>query len=376
MRLIHTADWQIGKVFRFVDDETMPLLQQARLDAIRSIGQLAQRESAACVLVAGDVYDKEGISDRTLLQPIEAMRAFPGINWHLIPGNHDPDRPNGLWQRAHALGLPDNLHVHLEPKPIALGEDVYLLPAALRHHQTTEDPTAWMNDANTPEGALRLGLAHGSITEFSANTPTPNLIDPDRAKQAGLAYLALGDWHGTKKINRQTWYAGTPEPDRFDRPEAGQALLVDLEGRKAPLVTAHRTGRFQWLSEQAILHDIEDIKSLSGRIREDDLDLSTVLLNLHLEGRLSLEGMAFFEQEIETSLSAALCYLRLSKDELAIKAAADDLDDLAHDPVIREAVDQLTSIAEAKDHPEREIAARALQHLYLACHKRHREAAA
>jgi hypothetical protein len=30
LRLIHTADWQIGKVFRFVDDATMGVLQEAR----------------------------------------------------------------------------------------------------------------------------------------------------------------------------------------------------------------------------------------------------------------------------------------------------------------------------------------------------------
>ncbi len=376
MRLIHTADWQIGKVFRFAGDETMPLLQQARLDAIRRIGKLALAEGAAMVLVAGDVYDREAISDHTLAKPLEAMRAFPGIDWHLIPGNHDPDRPNGLWQRAQALGLPDNVRIHLDAKPVSLQEDVYLLPATLRHHHSTDDPTAWMNEAPTPSGAMRLGLAHGSITEFGQSTATPNLIDPDRAKKAGLAYLALGDWHGTMRINAHTWYAGTPEPDRFDRPEAGQALLVDIDGGNKPNVTPRRTGRFTWVSEAATLHETEDVRSLSQRIREAYSDLSSLLLNLNLEGRLSLEAMLAVEQVIETSLSAALCHLRLSREGLMVKPSSEDLDTLARDPVIRKTVQHLTAIAETPDHPEREIAARALQHLYLVCHKRHQEAAA
>ena len=376
MRLIHTADWQIGKVFRFVGDETMHVLQKARLDAVRSLGKLAKREKAKAVLVAGDIYDKEGVTDRTLAQPLEAMRAFPGVDWHLIPGNHDPDRSNGLWQRACMLGLPDNVHIHLEPKPIALNAETYLLPAPLRHHQTLGDPTSWMNDAETPEGACRLGLAHGSITEFGTNTQTPNLINPDRAKQAGLAYLALGDWHGTKKINQRTWYAGTPEPDRFDRPESGQALLVEINGAKAPAVTPHQVGRFQWLSDKAALHDLDDIKTLTSRIRSEHSDLSSILLNLRLEGSLSLEARARLEQDVEISLSAALCYLRLTLDDLRITPSLDDLTELAHDPVIREAVDQLTAIIDIEDHPDGDVASRALQHLYLACHKRHREAAA
>ena len=31
IKFIHTSDWQIGKVFRFVDNATMGLLQEARL---------------------------------------------------------------------------------------------------------------------------------------------------------------------------------------------------------------------------------------------------------------------------------------------------------------------------------------------------------
>ena len=41
---------------------------------------------------------------------------------------------------------------------------------------------------------------------------------------AGLDYLALGDWHRTLSVNARTWYAGTPEADRFNSQEQGQVL--------------------------------------------------------------------------------------------------------------------------------------------------------
>lgn len=376
MRLIHTADWQIGKVFRFVSDETMPVLQRARLDAIGTIGQLAVAKGASAVLVAGDVYDKEGLADLTLAQPLERMRAFADIAWHLIPGNHDPHRQNGIWQRVAAGGLPGNVHIHTEAVPVALDDRTYLLPAPLHHHQTCGDPTAWMDEAVTPDDTLRIGLAHGSIAEFGSSTPTPNLIDPNRAKQAGLAYLALGDWHGTKKIDGRTWYAGTPEPDGFGRPESGQALLVDIQGPGEPKVTPLKVGRFQWLTEQVTLHDIDDIDNLAERIRRDHAELANVLLDLRVDGTLSLQGRACFEQEIEIQLSAAFCHLRLSLQDLMVNPSPDDLDELAHDLVIRDAVKRLKAIVDSEDHPDREAACRALQHLYLACHKRHRDRAA
>ena len=39
LRLIHTSDWQIGKVFRFVDNATVGLLQEVRLRAITHLGE-------------------------------------------------------------------------------------------------------------------------------------------------------------------------------------------------------------------------------------------------------------------------------------------------------------------------------------------------
>ena len=59
LRLIHTSDWQIGKVFRFVDNATMGLLQEARLRAITRLGELAGEKGAQHILVAGDVYDDQ-----------------------------------------------------------------------------------------------------------------------------------------------------------------------------------------------------------------------------------------------------------------------------------------------------------------------------
>lgn len=59
LRLIHSSDWQIGKVFRFVDSATMGLLQEARLRAVATPGEMAGMHDARHILVAGDVYDME-----------------------------------------------------------------------------------------------------------------------------------------------------------------------------------------------------------------------------------------------------------------------------------------------------------------------------
>jgi len=93
---------------------------------VNRVGHLARAQGAPAVLVAGDVYDVETPSDLTLRRPIERMRVFPDIDWHLIPGNHDPHTPRGPWERLLRLqqadGWPANIHLHLTPEPVPMAD--------------------------------------------------------------------------------------------------------------------------------------------------------------------------------------------------------------------------------------------------------------
>ena len=70
MQFIHTADWQIGKVFKQfgAKEETLRL---AHLAAIEQIGELARANGVQHILVAGDVYDNEAPNTITLRAPID-----------------------------------------------------------------------------------------------------------------------------------------------------------------------------------------------------------------------------------------------------------------------------------------------------------------
>ncbi|MGO7733793.1 DNA repair exonuclease, partial [Rhizobium johnstonii] len=75
--------------------------------------------------------------------------------------------------------------------------------------------TEWMTGAATPDGSIRMGLAHGPIQEFAEDATATNVIAPNRAALAGLDYMALGDWHGSVATDPRTHYSGAPEPERF-----------------------------------------------------------------------------------------------------------------------------------------------------------------
>lgn len=375
MRFLHTSDLQIGKAFRFVDEETISVLRAERFDVITRIGRLAKEHAACAVLVAGDVFDVGHVSVETLLKPIERMRSFPEINWHLIPGNHDAHVQNGPWDRLLRIGLPSNVVVHTTSEPQPLADDsAWVLPAVLTQRHGTGDSTEVMDGTITPKGALRIGLAHGSVRTFgSSATSTNNVLAIDRASQAGLDYLALGDWHGLSRIDERTWYSGTPEPDGFDLggEGGGQVLLVELEEggnsgeRPVPKVTSLPAGRFSWRTEQAIVSSLSDVEALETRLRNLSPDLSTVLLRLQVEGTLDLLARELFEQRIHIGLGSALRMLRLETDNLRLKPSKADLETIDHIGFVRTAADRLASQANDTTNPHRELAEEALQRLYV-----------
>ncbi len=365
MRIIHTADWQIGKPFRnFGEKESV--LRQARLTAIENIGRLAEKEAARHVLVAGDLYDNEAPTNKTLLEPLERMRGFPGVDWHIIPGNHDCHRGQGIWDRVKKAGLPANVHPHLEPEPFELGAEAVLLPAPLRRKSEVTDLTEWMDQAETAPGLIRIGLAHGSITGFEAGGEANNPIAPDRAKRAGLDYLALGDWHRTMQVNPSTWYAGTPESDRFNSQELGQVLLVEIAGPGAtPIVSTRPTGTYRWITLTEEITAAADLEGLEQRLRNLP-NLSALLARLQVKGTLDLTVRADLSERLSL-VEAAMFWFDADLSNLHVRPTLSDLEQIDFGGVLREAAESLKAEAEnpAANPVERRRAEEALVQLFL-----------
>lgn len=379
MRLIHSSDLQIGKVFMYFDPEVAALLQDARQASVRAIGKLAMEHDAPTVLLAGDIYDKQQLSPQTIAKPIEGMRQFPKVTWHLMPGNHDHLRENGLWHRLSRMDLPANVQLHTTPGAVKIMDDdgtpVFLLPAPLPHISSVDDLTDYMDKEPTPEGAIRIGMAHGSIQGFGLDGEASNYVAPTRADTAGLAYLAMGDWHRRVKINDRVWYSGAPEPDQFKRPpgstgtlcNGGSALLVDIPGGRAvPTVSSIEVGRYRWHQVSKTITEDSQIDLLEAEIRALDTDLSKVVLDLQVTGTLSLAGRKIFEDRIIWGIGAAVCVVRCDDSGLTLEPSEADMDDIDHAGFVRVAADRLKAMADDHSDPERaRLASQALRRLYI-----------
>lgn len=330
---IHTADWQIGKPFGGFAPDKAAVLRQARLDVLDTLVTAAREAGALHILVAGDVFDSETAPDGLIRQTLARLASYRSVHWHLLPGNHDPARPGGVWEAARRLEPAPNVHLHTRCEPALIAANAVLLPAPLQSKATSSDPTLWMDDAPSAPGVLRIGLAHGSIRGFGSLGEAAVPISPERAVRAGLAYLALGDWHGMKQIGPRVYYSGTPEPDAFADNEPGFALVVRIDAPDAPpRVERVPTARFVWTRRALRIDEADQLAPFESEVRDLGAASGRRLIELVLEGQLTVGGVAGLEARLER-LSALLFHLKADYKRLGMRAADSDLTVLPEGPL-------------------------------------------
>jgi DNA repair exonuclease SbcCD nuclease subunit len=361
---LHTADWQIGKVFGGFAPDRAVFLAEARRSAIDRIAAVARAEGAEHVLVAGDVYDARDIPDVDLVQSLDRMRRAQDVVWHLLPGNHDPAHPGGIWDRLVRKGVPANVRLHLEPGVTTMAPDVALLTAPLKAKTAVADPTAWMDTAETPTARYRIGLAHGSIQGFGGEDGDAAVpISPGRAANAGLSYLALGDWHGLTRISDRVWYSGTPEPDRFPDNEPGFVLAVHLDGpEQAPRVERHVTSQYTWLKRSVDVTAEGSMQRFAEALLRETRNAEHVLVNLKVSGAPSLAGWAEAEEQM-AMLAPRLFHLAVESSAVAVLPEAIELEEFGSGD-LRRVTETLSRIAQDKASARAGAAALALRKLY------------
>jgi DNA repair exonuclease SbcCD nuclease subunit len=340
LKILHTADWQIGKLYGQFEPDDAALLADARFAAVERLAQLASVQGVDLVLVAGDVFDAQGVAERTIHRLFHCLRGYAGP-WIMIPGNHDAALSESVWTRAARLGaIPPNVTVCLAPGSLLFDSlRVAVLAAPLTQRLTHTDLTAGFAAAETPSGFIRIGIAHGSVQGILADgIDSSNPIAAGRAAEARLDYLALGDWHGCRQVDARTWYSGTPETDRFRANDSGRALIVEIgTGGAEPVVTPVVTGQYRWLSETATLQVPSDIDALLARLTTF---CPSDVVQLVVDGQTDLAGLARLRDAIAQGQGRARS-LTADTSALRVEPTADDIDALAADGYVGEVIAEL-----------------------------------
>jgi hypothetical protein len=165
------------------------------------------------------------------------------------------------------------------------------------------------------------------------------------------------------KIGSRTWYAGTPETDRFQRDAPGHILLVDFEAGREPVVTPIRTGRYQWLTREWRVNDAASLDAELDRLM-GEVDPAATLLQLSLIGITSLTDRVTILGRIEHDLRHRLRHLDLRADDLVARPSDDDLASLAGEGMLGAAAAKLYAKVRAGEG-DAALAKRALERLFV-----------
>lgn len=370
MRFIASADWQLGMAARYLDDDARPRFQQARLDAVRRIGELATERGAAFVVVCGDVFESNQLDRGILARAFEALRAFT-VPVVLLPGNHDPLDAASIYDSPDfAARAPSHAHVLRDSAPHEVVPGVEIVGAPWFSKRPLIDlvARACAPLGRVGPGIVRVIAGHGAASTLEPDRESLATIDVDALRavlDSGRAHVAvLGDRHSTCQVAPGIWYPGAPEVTARREDDPGNVLVIDVDAATGAVeVEKVHVGRWVFTVFEERLDSDEDVDSLAARLdAAPDKDRTAVWLAL--SGTLTTAAKARLDVVLA---DAGEVFARLDRwqrhTDLAVVPDGHDFADLGLGGFAEAALAELSALAEGDDDDAR-VAQDALGQLY------------
>ena len=246
IRILHTADWHLGREFHGHD---MARLHQHFFDWLA--GEIVARDIDV-LIVAGDIYDRA-------LPPVGAVnmlnhelnRLAELTSVVMITGNHDSTARMGHGQllrkeiclRAGVGQLGEPLLFDDLEFPLAIYPIPYLDPVTVANeldldestHQSvlSEASDRCRSDLAGRDGARSIAIGHAFITgsEESDSERSVRVGGSESVPLSvfdGFDYVALGHLHRPQQVGENARYAGSPLPLSYSEVGVGEPKSVTL----------------------------------------------------------------------------------------------------------------------------------------------------
>ena len=221
LRLIHTSDTHLG------DPAGHPRAEEV----LASVVDAVERLDADALLLAGDVFDNERVSDDVVERFVAQMARLdaPAI---VLPGNHDLAHKTSVYLRSPFDEAPSNLLILSNPGGETLSFPqlgLELWGRAMLSHTPDFRPLQSMPEPT--EGNWLVALAHGHFHFEEDRDQRSSPIYPDDVASSSCHYLALGHWDRHVDVSRAATtavYSGCPYGP-IGAPEQGAVCVVDLD---------------------------------------------------------------------------------------------------------------------------------------------------
>jgi exonuclease SbcD len=332
LRILATADLHLGMRFGGYPPLLQAGLTEARFAALEKLVAQGNARECRLLVVAGDLFHGLSLPKREIQRAAAALNEFRGEAVAVLPGNHDyyTGGAGSLWKifRESADG-----HVLLlsDPQPYELAHfnlPVILYPGPCTQKHSREHALGWLADAKRGQGALAIGVAHGSLEGVSPDAQGEYYpMRRAELESYGLDLWVLGHAHRPPADSDDSLFIpGAPEPDGFDCEGAGSALLLQVQGGR---VLAERldTGTYRFRRETL---EVAGEEPEAGRPSEAFARFFTpghehTLLRLALRGSLDAEARQRVRAQVER-LQQAVAWLEIDDAELRERITAEKVE--------------------------------------------------
>jgi len=349
VRFVHTSDWQLGMTRHFLDADAQARYTGARIDVVRTIGEVARERDCDFVVVAGDVLESSLVSSQTIRRSLAAMGSI-GCPVYLLPGNHDSlDAVSVYSAPVFRDECPDNVHVLAEPGVTQVAPGVQIVAAPLFARHPITDLVAEQLTDLAPADDLRILVGHGAVDVIdpdSRNLASLSLSAMERAIADGLIhYVALGDRHSRLSVGEtgRVHYSGAPEVTSFREEFPGDVLVVDLDEQHCTVEPVH-VGTWNFVSLIRQVEGDEDLDALDAELEALDPKDRTVVRTA-LTGTLTLAQKARLDAMLTRHGDALAGRFTWERHEDIAVVVGDDLDDLGIGGFVGSAAAELAQIA-------------------------------
>ncbi|MCQ4619633.1 exonuclease SbcCD subunit D [Corynebacterium sp. CCUG 71335] len=362
---IHTSDFQWGMTRWFLDGEdsdAQSRFEDSRLRAVEKLGNLAREHGAEFIVVAGDVFDANALSERTMGRALEVLGSLP-VPVFLLPGNHDPLLPGAALEHAAQLS---NVTVLADSTPVEVRPGVEIVGAPLLARYANEDLAARALAQLEPTDSVRILVAHGQAEGRGEQDPAlMSLAGLETALTRGVIdYVALGDTHSAQQVGTsgRIWFSGAPETTDFhdrrgnvagNEVNSGKALVVSVDKRSATDVDVdvneHAVGEWTFDALHWEVSDGEDVRRVIAEL-EAYPHKSRTAVKYSLAGTLGLEATRELEEGLaaQRSVFGAL-YERERLMDLHLEPNDEELANLPLSGYARDAMSALLGASETSD---------------------------
>jgi len=269
-RFIHAADIHLDsplKGLSGLEGSAVELIRSASREAFEALVARAIDESAAFLIIAGDLYDGTWRDYKTGLFFVRQMGRLrdAGIRTFLIYGNHDAES-----QITRRLGLPDNVTAFSAAKPEThsikeLG--VALHGQSFRERDVTENLARGYPDP-VPDllniGILHTGLAGEEGHQSYAPCTLGELVNK------GYDYWALGHIHKPSVRHERPFvvYSGNLQGRHINEAGPRGAVSVSVEDGVISDLAPFHVDLVRWALIDVPVDTCESLQQLVDRIRD------------------------------------------------------------------------------------------------------------